>query len=550
MRYLALACDYDGTLATHGKVDDETVSALSKFAASGRKLLLVTGRQLDDLLDISPQIDLFDRVVAENGGVLYRPATKEEKLLAEPPSEQFVNNLRLHGVQPISVGRCIVATWVPHETTVVKVIREMGLELQVIFNKGAVMILPAGVNKASGLRAALAELGLSKHNVVSVGDAENDHAMLKYSECGVAVRNSLPSLIERADFATLNDHGAGVSELIDLILKSDLQEVSATICRHDIPLGTTSDGTIKCLRPFGTGLLLAGPSGSGKSTTALGIIERLIEAGYQICLIDPEGDYQSVPGAVTLGNAQKAPTIDEIMQLLKKPKENAVVNLLALPLDDRPPFFEKLLPHLQDLRTQKGRPHWLIVDEAHHLLPPLIGPPSPALMRVSGSTMLITVHPDQVSKAVLSSLDVVVAVGKDQQATMQNFSRLAGTPISDGANGGNDEAGNVLAWFKATDSGPMSLQVLPTRSERRRHQRKYAEGDLGGESFTFQGPEAKLKLRAQNLSIFLQMAEGVDDETWNFHLRRGDYSRWFRSAIKDEGLAADAEAVEKDERLD
>src|SRR5438046_1452498 len=128
MRFLALATDYDGTLAHHGKVDEPTLAALDGFLASGRKLLLVTGRQLDELKAIFPPLQLFEWVVAENGGLLYRPITEEIKLLAEPPQEKFVHALQERGVAPLAVGRVIVATWEPHETTVLKTIRDLGLE--------------------------------------------------------------------------------------------------------------------------------------------------------------------------------------------------------------------------------------------------------------------------------------------------------------------------------------------------------------------------------------------------------------------------------------
>ena len=169
MRYQVLATDYDGTLALRGRVDEPTLAALEQFLAMGRKLLLVTGRELDELLGIFPEVHLFEWVVAENGALLYRPSTKEVKLLGEPPPERFVDRLKQRGVAPMSVGRSIVATWHPHETAVLEVIRDLGLELQVIFNKDAVMVLPAGVNKASGLKAALRELELSPHEVVGVG---------------------------------------------------------------------------------------------------------------------------------------------------------------------------------------------------------------------------------------------------------------------------------------------------------------------------------------------------------------------------------------------
>src|SRR2546428_6673735 len=242
MRYHALACDYDGTIAHDGQISESTIRALEQVRESGRKVILVTGRELDDLIVVCPRLDLFDRVVAENGALLYRPATREEKLLAEAPPEEFARELMRRGAERVSVGRVIVATWHPHETTAVEVIRDLGLELQVIFNKDAVMILPSGVNKATGLSVALDSLGLSPHNVVGVGDAENDHAFLSLCECAVAVANALSMLQERADWVTQRAHGGGVIECINQLLASDLRELEPQLARHDIPLGRRADG--------------------------------------------------------------------------------------------------------------------------------------------------------------------------------------------------------------------------------------------------------------------------------------------------------------------
>jgi hydroxymethylpyrimidine pyrophosphatase-like HAD family hydrolase len=222
MRYLALCCDYDGTLATKGQLTADTITALQKLIDSGRRLVMVTGRELDELKTVCSRLDLFEYVVAENGALLYHPSTGTEQPLGAPPQEKFLASLRAHGVSPISVGRVIVATWEPHETRVLETIRDLGLELQVIFNKGAVMILPAGINKASGLLAALEKMGLSPQNAVAIGDAENDHAFLSICACGVAVDNALPSLKEEADFVTRGHHGAGVEELIAELLHDDL----------------------------------------------------------------------------------------------------------------------------------------------------------------------------------------------------------------------------------------------------------------------------------------------------------------------------------------
>jgi hydroxymethylpyrimidine pyrophosphatase-like HAD family hydrolase len=214
VNFEALACDYDGTLAHDGVVTSETVEALRGFRASGRKLLLVTGRRLDDLFHIFEHPELFDRIVAENGAVLFRPAGGECLDLCTPPPGKFVAALRNAGVQPLEVGHVIIATHEPQETLVLQLIHSLGLELQVIFNKGAVMVLPTGVNKATGLKQALKELGLAPEAVVAVGDAENDHAFFDFCGLSVAVANALPAVREHADVTMTSSHGAGVEELI------------------------------------------------------------------------------------------------------------------------------------------------------------------------------------------------------------------------------------------------------------------------------------------------------------------------------------------------
>jgi hypothetical protein len=225
MRYRALATDYDGTIAHHGVVDPSTLAALDRLRASGRTLILVTGRELDDLITIFPQLDRFDRVVAENGALIYRPDTKAIRVLTEPPPDRFVNELKRRGVTPLSVGRTIVATVEPHEHAVLSAIHDLGVEWHVVFNKGSVMVLPSGVTKATGLRPVLAELTIPPEQVVGVGDAENDHAFLAECGCAVAVANALPAVRDRADVVTTKANGAGVTELIDRWLTDGLAGV-------------------------------------------------------------------------------------------------------------------------------------------------------------------------------------------------------------------------------------------------------------------------------------------------------------------------------------
>jgi hydroxymethylpyrimidine pyrophosphatase-like HAD family hydrolase len=544
MRYYALATDYDGTIASQGQVDEATLDALQRLRSSGRKLILVTGRELDDLKEVFPHLDLFERVVAENGALLYRPDSREEKVLAEAPPERFVAVLQRRGV-PLSVGRVIVGTREPHETTVLEVIRDLGVEMQVIFNKGAVMVLPSGVNKATGLRAALYELGLSPHNVVGVGDAENDHAFLSLCECAVAVANALPSVQEAADRVTSRSHGGGVIELIDRLIDSDLAELAPRLKRHTLLLGAREEGAEVRLDPYGVSVLLSGPSGTGKSTFATGLLERLVEHQYQFCIIDPEGDYSNFEGAVVLGDSKHAPTVNEVVQLLEKPDQNAVVNLLGISMEHRPSYFEGLLTALLELRGRTGRPHWIIIDETHHLLPPSWAPAIPNLPKKLNGVVLITVHPDHVAQAVLSWVDLILAIGGSPEKTIRKFTEAVGAPPPP-VPAATLQPGEAIAWWRQQKAAPFRFQSIPPRGERLRHLRKYAEGELPPHrSFFFQGPDGKLNLRAQNLMIFNQLADGVDDTTWSYHLKRGDYSRWFRTMIKDPQLADEAAAIER-----
>jgi hydroxymethylpyrimidine pyrophosphatase-like HAD family hydrolase len=207
-------------------VDHATIQAIERLIDSGRSLILVTGRELPDLQSAFPRLDLCQRVVAENGAVLFNPATGEKRTLAERPPQGLLDHLRGRGVPGISAGEVIISAGRSHETDIKEAIRESGLDLQIIFNKESVMILPPGINKMTGLDAALEELNLSTRNLAGVGDAENDHAFMESCEYAVAVANAIPALKEMADFVTQGNRGAGVVELIDKLIESDLSELA------------------------------------------------------------------------------------------------------------------------------------------------------------------------------------------------------------------------------------------------------------------------------------------------------------------------------------
>jgi hydroxymethylpyrimidine pyrophosphatase-like HAD family hydrolase len=234
VKYRALATDYDGTIAHDGIVDEGTLAALQRARAAGHRLLLVTGRELSDLFRTFAHIHVFHGVVAENGALLYEPHTKRTVALAPPPPAAFVETLRRAGI-PISVGHSIVATVEPHEHHVLAAIRDLALEWHVIFNKGAVMALPADVTKATGLAPAADTLGVSLEETIGVGDAENDQAFLRSCGLAVAVQNALPSVKAAADVVTVGARGAGVTELIDRWLSGGLDAVAPRPENHGMP---------------------------------------------------------------------------------------------------------------------------------------------------------------------------------------------------------------------------------------------------------------------------------------------------------------------------
>jgi HAD superfamily hydrolase (TIGR01484 family) len=220
-RWQVIAADYDGTLANNGQVARDTLQTLRRVRESGRKIVLITGRELESLQSVFTELDIFDLIVAENGALLYHPSTGEEKLLGTVLPVAFVEMLRQSGANPLSVGRGIVATVRPYEAAVYQAIRELGLDLEVIFNRESVMTLPAGVDKGTGFRAALAELGVASANVVGFGDAENDFAFLSLCGFSVAVANAIPSLKERVHLVTSGEDGAGVVEVLQKLLTTE-----------------------------------------------------------------------------------------------------------------------------------------------------------------------------------------------------------------------------------------------------------------------------------------------------------------------------------------
>ncbi|MBV9939301.1 MAG: hypothetical protein JO150_12415, partial [Acidobacteriaceae bacterium] len=192
---------------------------------------------------------------------------------------------------------------------------------------------------------------------------------------------------------------------------------------------------------------------------------------------------------------------------------------------------------------------WIFLDEAHHLLPSSRETRHDVPVNELTNTMLVTLEPDHLPQDVLAGIDTLIAVGKQPQKTIETFCHACDEQCPRVDSEGLAK-GEAIFWSRPSKEAPIKFNVAPCETEHVRHSRKYASADLTPDrSFYFRGPEGKLNLRAQNLMTFVQLLQGIDDETWLHHLRQGEYSQWFRENIKSDELADAAAAIEEDQSL-
>lgn len=540
MFFLGVAVDYDGTIAQNGRVAPDTVAALERVRASARRLVLVTGRQLEPLIAAFPQYRLFDRLVLENGAVLHAPAEERTEVLSAPPDARLVKLLRDRTNASIEVGRSIVAGWEPHQAAFLDAVRELGLELQIIFNKGALMLLPTGVNKASGLRAAAKELNVNPSAFVGVGDAENDHSFLSICGCSCAVSNAIDSLKVEVDIVAPTDHGVGVGWLTDQLLHLDSEILQND--RHGLPIGANSLGIELRLPAHQGNVLVVGPSGVGKSSLATLICEAASHRDLGFSAIDPEGDYAMLEGAGVLDIDHAGSEVIGYDTLLRA-HVNPVLVLRGIESWRRAELMRSAARMAFANNALSGHPAFLVIDEAHEGLAS-----SPSLPLAGGPcVVLLTLSPKLLSIEVLQTVRTVIALGADAPRLLAEFCNLTGAPL---ATWNWDEPSPTgLMW--RLGSAPVSLAPYSPKTRHIRHAGKYAAGDVGRErSFYFRGADNQYLEPAKNLFEFIEGARRLPLDVWAHHLRNGDISRWFRSVVRDNALADQADFLSQSGEYD
>lgn len=545
--FRAVATDLDGTLASDGQLAPGLVDALRTARATAVRLVLVTGRILSELREAFPGLeDEFDVVVAENGGVLSVPRGVVD--LAAAPDGRLVAALRRRGVA-VRRGRVVLACDGEHEPAVEQTLAEWEGAYQITRNRGALMVLPSGVTKGSGVAAGLDELGVSPHSTIAVGDAENDDSLLAVCEVGMAVGDAVASLKAQADRTLPQADGVGVRGLLesDLVLGTDRFPPS----RWRIPLGRAVDGKAVDLPGSQLNLLVTGGTLAGKSFIGGMICEHLVAAGYTVVVFDLEGDHAvlgQLPGMALLGGLEEAPPAPEqLEQVVRNGSSSAIVDVSLLSPLDKHRYVTDAVDHLAALRTVTGRPHWYVIEEAHHAVQPgavqrrLFDDPARGVL-------LVTFRPWDLPNRAREAMDAATVVpgrGVEPDETAEILSDLTGA-----------SAGHIDEALARLESGEALLahrgqpdlvryRVGSRSTTHVRHQRKYADGSLPpSRGFHFRlGPDHRHE--ASSVRDFHGSLQACDVDVFAFHAARGDFSRWISQVLQDRWLATAATAIEQ-----
>ena len=550
-----LACDLDGTLAQAGRVAAETWEVLRRAKAAGLVIILVTGRMLDSLDADELYAQLCEAIVAEDGAVVYFP--RRDKVAMpfgglDPVALQLLEALDV----PLEKGRAIVATRVPYDGAILEVLRKVSGGATMEYNRGAVMVLPPGATKGTGLNYALRELGYSPHSVVACGDAENDRSLFEMAELAVAVANALPEVKALADIELSQANGAGVRAFVSDLLAGHVPTHRPRPHRR-LLLGHRSDGPPVHLDPFvlvGSNLGIFGASGSGKSWLAGLLAEELLKQGYQVCIIDPEGDYRGMgagPHTLLLGGLEtELPSVADVVNFCESACVSLVLDLSVCGVAERAAYTLELIRAFRGLRARRGRPHWFLVDEVQSFCPLEGGPLTDLLLEamLGGGFGLVSYRPSQVASPLLEALDgwLVTRLGlpEEIEALRPFLAGYAGGPAAL-SQLPTLPVGQAYLCLDESEQPPspargfVKFRVGSRAIPHIRHLHKYLRAPLPEHKmFYFHDESGRyLEQAAANLWEFRQALGELPVSSLQHHLRVGDFERWLQDVLHDGELA-------------
>lgn len=541
MRLRVIATDYDGTVATDGQLHPDVRAAIRAARQRGVLVVIVTGRILSELRDVTGGLDFVDGVVAENGAVISM-AGGHTMQLGPPPPMSLITALTKRGID-FKVGRCVVEMDAGFADVAMSLIREQELPLAITFNRQRMMLLPASISKCSGLRELLGALGVSRHNTLGIGDAENDHELLRCCEYGVAVEWGSDYLKQHADEVICGEGPRDVGVYI--------QQVSKSICiplehgsHHKIVLEAIEGQTPFEVVIRGRNILIAGDTQSGKSWLAGLLVEQMIFQGYTVYVFDPEGDYSSLgtlPNTVVMGGGRMLPEGDDLLMFLHQGL-SVVLNLSHLDHEQKSKYVQDHLPLVAKFRRQRGFPHRILIDESHYFLN---AASSSMLLDLDlGAYTLVTWRPSELGASVLQSIDITAVTRLAEKSEVDALAQLAGESTDPArwyeqlANLAINEAA-LLPPATESNGAPRRFHVAPRLTQHVRHCTKYLDSPVSAEkAFVFSeggtpvGPVA---------STFCELQSGIDQCSLSViqgHLSRHDFSRWIGHVFGDNEFAS------------
>jgi len=549
--FKALACDYDGTLATADRIAPVAVQALQCAREAGLRLILVTGRTFFELLRVCERLDLFDAVVAENGGVLYSPATGTIRDQGPPPAPRLLAELDRRGIA-FQAGRVVIATMRSQEAEVRRAMTAAGIGLDLIYNRAALMLLPRGVSKGTGVRQVIREFGFSFHDVMALGDAENDLDL--FDACGwtACPMNAVPALMERADWLFPGADGEGVARaIVERIVSGTLPAASSP--RHQLTIGwAAGTAELVTIPARGVNVLIHGEPLSGKSWLAGGLIEHLHERRYAVCVLDPEGDYRMLgwlPKVTWAEVRDVAAAAALLREFERDPAACVVADLSTLSHAGRLQVVEAVLSAIRQLRQRVGLPHWVILDEAHYSLHREGVGDSAAGLSDKGFCMA-TYRASWLRETVRDTVDIEIVSRTSAPEELADLSARVAVSAATGdvASAATRLPRGTFLLIRHGEGGActaLTFVATPREIPHVRHRRKYASSTVPPDrSFVFRDREGAAVATADSLAAFQRVLAQVAEQVLLGHAERGDFSRWIRDVFRDRVLASQLRKTE------
>jgi hydroxymethylpyrimidine pyrophosphatase-like HAD family hydrolase len=534
-RFVAYAFDYDGTLTDDDHPSPEMLTALRECRAAGRRIVLVTGRILAELRQVFPGVDdEFDAIVAENGAVLLDADGARDLAPAIDPD---LAHALAHREVPFRTGRVVLACDAGYAATALEEVGRLGLDCQLVRNRGALMVVPSGVTKGTGLVEALGELGVSRHSTLAVGDAENDLQLLEVCELGVAVANAVESVKLHADVVLERANGAGIVELLHGL--TGAARISSR--RWQVSLGHTADGNPVTIPASAHDLLVTGASGAGKSFVTGLIVEQLAHLRYGVLVVDREGDHVVLGSrrgvVVVVGGPAGLPPAQEVVALFAHRFGSVIVDLSLLDPTAQDRYVAELLPLVRELQLACGSPHWVVLDEAHTTPDQREG--VEAGQFAGGGYVFATHLPTRLPARVLAEVDAALVLPGDGEGAPEVRSAVAqlygGSPDIPELLSGLARGQAVLV--RRDVSTPVVFDLGERLSRHVRHWHKYTDAQLAAHlrfAFGIDGADGI----AGNVREFHRALRGAAPETLAAHASRRDLSRWIADVLQEPGLAA------------